>query len=65
MLQSLPKLVPPEFFSVGNVCVENGRPELSEKFGRIIGPCEFQGEFAWTNGALALFSRKFVWTNGP
>ena len=26
MLQSLPKLIPPEFFfSVGNVCVENGK----------------------------------------
>ena len=28
MLQSLPILIPPELFSVGNVCVENGTPKL-------------------------------------
>ena len=31
MLQSLLKLIPPDFFSVGNVCVENGMENLLRK----------------------------------
>ena len=30
----------------------------------VIGPYEFQGKFAWTNGSFALFSGTFAWTNG-